>query len=231
MKIRLLILVLAVLGLTSCQKEIITEEDCCQGTIQYEISYLNIDKDDLIYGILPKTMEISYEGNNICCKIEGAGGLFKMMQLYNKKEETFSTLLKIWNKKYIYEANASEIQNSFSNMNKVMIQKQTGEKEIAGYKCQKAYAYFTPGQPPVELFYTNDIPISNPNAHNPYNGIDGVLLDFQLTMNDLEMRLVAKNVLSDKSETALFSVPADYKEVQKTEMDKILASINLSKKS
>jgi hypothetical protein len=103
-------------------------------------------------------------------------------------------------------------------------------KEIAGFKCKEAKVKLVGGEE-VKVFYTNDIGINHPNWSNPYNKIDGVLMDFQMERYGIVMHLIAKSVLAQKVEDEAFQVPADsteYKKIIFSELEKILQELNPS---
>ena len=72
------------------------------------------------------------------------------------------------------------------------------------------------------MYYTNDIGISHSNWYTPFREIEGVLLEYQVRKYNYEMRLTALEVIKEEINDNVFSVPGDYENISKQEMDKIL---------
>lgn len=200
------------------------ETECTnsQGTISYEIEYLDLPKNHLLLTLLPKNMEISYRDKDIICQLHDATGFFKMTQIYNDDKNTITTLVKAWNKKYICNINASECENIFGEMYKLMLEKTKETKTIAGFNCQKITAYAKDNTKPIELYYTNELKVKNANAMTPFRGIDGVLLDFQIMLCNFNLRLTAKEIKTQKIDNNKFEIPDDYEQISRQELEKIM---------
>ncbi len=196
-----------------------------EGEIIYSIEYLNLKKDALILNVLPETMRIAFKNNNTSARIEAGFGVFSMKQIYNAEKKTYSILLKIWNKKYVNEQKAEIVQKHFEKLHKTVVEPIDDKKIIINYNCQKAITYFSHIGKAVEVFYTNDIPIDHPNAHNHYNGIDGVLMDFQLKVGEMHMRMLAKEICWKKIENSTFEIPPDYLAVSSQKIYQVLKEL------
>lgn len=174
-------------------------------------------------------MEIFFKENNTISSIEGSMGLFKMAQIYNADRNKYSTLLKIWNKRYMYEIKADKSKPDFGILKNLKIELTEGSKEIAGYNCKRALAYLKGQSNPLELYYTDEILIDEPNAHNPYTEIKGVLLEFYLYINDIQMHLLADRIENTVVDSTSFLIPPGYKPVTKREMEKIISKLSPTK--
>ena len=93
-------------------------------------------------------------------------------------------------------------------------------KEIAGYVCKKAKV--TWDDLSFDVFYTDEIKITDPNWNNPFNEIDGVLLQYQFDMFGIKTKITAETVEKIDVEDETFDIPADYKTVTKAEMEDVI---------
>ena len=62
------------------------------------------------------------------------------------------------------------------------------DKVIAGYKCKLARVFIEDVPTPIDVYYTEDIHIENPNRNTPFSEINGVLLEFETTMNQYSVK-------------------------------------------
>jgi len=96
-------------------------------------------------------------------------------------------------------------------------------KEIAGLLCKKAIVTLPGQNDTFSIYYTDEISISKPNSTNPYNQIDGVLMEFQLKLAYLKMQFTAeKFVPSQNNKTREFKVPDNCLEVNREQMTYII---------
>ncbi len=198
-----------------------------EGTIQYDITYTNLGEDNLLMSVLPETLEFSFKDNNTVTTIEGFFGIFALRQIFNKEHMTYATTLKMMGKKYIYEIEAIKFREEFPEMKNPRIELVDETKIIAGYECMKALAWFGENEDPVEIYYTTKLNVENPNAYNPYKNIQGVLMQFKLNINNMDMLLVATDVRPESIEQGAFNVPPGYKPVTKKELEKLVESLSL----
>ena len=129
-------------------------------------------------------------------------------------------------KKYKYIEKLDKSSMFFQNIPGIFI-KETGEtKEIAGYTCKKAVVNCTdPLIKPFYVYYTNEILINDPNRHTPFKSIDAVLLEFQIKLYDINMRVTASHVRSGKISGKEFEITKDYERINKKTMEEIIALV------
>ena len=107
---------------------------------------------------------------------------------------------------------------------KIEITKET--KDVAGYKCKKAIVTFVDEtKQGFDLYYTNELKIKNSNWWTPFKEIDGVILEYQVSRYNIDMKLVAKEVEFTTIESAIFDVPKDYKMVTRKEIDEVFQNL------
>ncbi len=195
-----------------------------EGMIKYKIDYLDYDKSNILLGIMPERMTVTFKDNSTRLEIKSVYGVFKFAQISNKREGINVTLLKILDKKYKYQQDIDSIAAAFESMRNLQLN-MTGEtKMIAGYECKKVNARINNKKHSMEfpVFSTNEIDINQPNKNNPFHELNEVLLEFQLTLKDIRMRLSATEIKKAKVEKSDFVVPDDYKEISKQEMSEII---------
>ncbi|HBF87640.1 MAG TPA: hypothetical protein DDX39_03270 [Bacteroidales bacterium] len=197
-----------------------------EGTILYEIKYLDDAKSNPLISLLPTEMTIKFKEDSYIQKIEGWMGIFSMAGIYNKKAGTNSALLKIMSDKYHYETTLDGVSFGYDSLPEMKIEYSDEIKEIAGYKCKKAIVNFTDNAiPDIELFYTNEIMIGKPNNHNPFGEIDGVLLKYQMGFQKFKMEVTAVKVEQIDIADEEFDIPSDYEKVSIDRMQEVLDNL------
>lgn len=211
--------------LFSCQTDEYNGLD--EGVITYKIEYLDYDENSIWLNILPETMTVAFKDGHTKLQIEGLFGIFRFSQITDRKEDEIATLLKILDKRYIYKEVLDSVATGFQAMENLSFQK-TGEiKMIAGYECQQILvAAGDSVQQTFPIYYSNDIAINRPNIGTPFYQINEVLLEFQLSLNDIRMQLTATSVKEQPIATETFEIPAGYQPADRKEMEEIIRRFN-----
>jgi len=201
-----------------------------QGIIQYEIKYLDSEKENPLITLLPETMSLSFKDNNTIIKIEGYLGLFSFAYITNAKKDKNSTLLKIIDKKYLYQISNGYPSYGYDElMLDYTVKHCTEVKDILGYRCKKAtFEFKNPKISPIDVFYTNEIAIEKPNRNNPFKELDGVLLEFQVRLNNINMRFKAIKIWEAEISDDLFEVPDGFEKISKEMMQDKMKNYNAS---
>lgn len=213
-----------ILVLTSCQK--LFDEENRRGEIEYKITYLENNFDNLSANLMPKKMKLVYNDHLSKNSIESFMGIFVLSSISNTKDATNVTLLKFMDNKFYHETSKNEHACFFYGFNDIEISFTDGTREIAGFKCKKAIAEFPDNDHPgFDIYYTEEIPIKNPNKNTPFEKIDGVLMEFQMKMDGLEMKLTADSYNAHEIPDEEFDIPTQYHPISKDKMQEIIAAL------
>ena len=207
-------------------KKMLGGKDISEGVIEYNITYPKVDPNSMMVTGLPNKAYLRFKNNNIVNDMSGMMGLISITYIA-KSDKSVAQTLTLINKKYVSDISADEMKKMNDDyVDKIDHGKNT--QVIAGFKCQEAIATLKNGES-LHVYYTNDIGISNPNWSNPFNKIDGVLMDFEMERYGLTMHLKAKQVLAQPIEDNAFVVSeGDYKKIPFAELEKILVELNPS---
>lgn len=223
MKFRLLFFSFLVLTSINSCKEVQQKDRIKEGYIEYDIEYLDDSMDNFMIGLLPKKMTIKFKNNNTINKIEGFSGIVSFTHIQNYKEKKNITLVKVLNKKYKYIEKLNQESLFFEKLPGMQIEYIDSTTEICGFKSKMARISVPDSDvKPFNIFYTNDIIISNVNALTPFKSIDGVLLEFQIKFYDMNMRLTASKIQSADISQDEFKVPKGYDQINRGTMIEII---------
>lgn len=208
----------------SCKDNVIRDIPL-QGTIEYDISYIENNSNGISERILPKKMVVTFNDQFVMQRIDGLMGLFSIFHITCHKERTNNTYLKVGPYKYTYKGSPDEMAAGFGFNEKKEIKTEEGYFRIAGFDAQKALVT-KPGSynETYTVFYSNDFPLQNINKFNPYKEIEGILLDFRLEINGLKMHLVAKEAKFNEIDEKIF-FPEDYRRISRKDMDELINAL------
>lgn len=184
-----IVLILLMLGCKKQKQEGVFES----GKIEYRITYLENNLTTISPTMLPKKMKLEFNQDYSTNVIEGFMGVFKLNNVTYFKHKRCSTLLEVLNKNYVYLGKRGDEMCCFESMDDMSVDYTNETKNIAGLNCRKAVVTMRHTDEKFDIYYTNEINLSNPNVSNPYKKINGVLIDFQLSLSGLKMKFTAEN--------------------------------------
>ncbi len=222
----LLFLLSALLICTTC-KEKDGRKKYSEGYLEYDITYVeNMMEKNVPTNLLPKKMILKFRDHMSLRHTEGFMGLFSLTMITDHKKHISKTLIKVLGKKYYYEGEKDEPNICFDEIPGMKLELKKGTKVISGLKCKKGHIiYPDKGQDPSTFYYTEDIELKDPNFANPYRDIDGVLVEFEMKLHKLIMKLTAKEVYTNEVSNKEFTIPDDFKKVSKSSMMEILSTL------
>ena len=200
--------------LTSCKDDVSLKKE---GLIHYELVYLDGENSSPIITFLPNDMTYAFKAGKTIQKVEGWGGVFKMTGISDCKSDSVTALMKILGEKKKYKCRIGEDNFGYAPLKDLEYEYLDDEKEIAGYNCKKVIAHNKNAS--YELYYTNDIDIKNPNWNTPFKEVDGILMEYQISMFGIKTKITAQEVEFKKIKNSEFSIPDDYKSVNKNDIE------------
>ena len=220
MRIFALVLIFALL-LLSC--DTIDFSDQPQGIIEYDVAYLS-NKSSMPTNLLPKKVILKFRAQKSITTIEGFMKMFSLSNINDFRKHTNSLMLKVVEKKYYYQGEKFDPPFFFDKIKDPIIVLKPEKKILAGITCKKAVVTFTDKTiTPFDLYYTDSIKLKSPNISTPLHQIEGVLMQFNIRISNVEMRLTATKYKQDNVSENIFTVPDEYKKVKK---EKLVVVIN-----
>lgn len=223
-KTRMLIITFAIIGIFTTECNVSKEKDI-EGTILYDVSFPYLD-DPVLANVFPEEMKLSFQGENSHGYLKSLGGIVTSEFISNEEDRTFTQLLKAFSDRYVMKLSEVEVRDYLNGQPKMELVPTDETKEICGYTCKKTIANFqTDSMPPVYLFHTKDIQLSNPNWFNQYAAIDGVLLGYEVEQYGMRMKLEAREVTLGEIDDSVFSVDAKYQTIDAKKMKSVIDSL------
>ena len=212
--------------LSSC-REFTDEKYISEGIIEFQVTYPKTNEDSFMAGLMPETMYFKFKDDKIALDLSGGMGMFKTSFVSNGEKGTLLQMVKMMNKKYAILFDTSDISKMNNEVPQMNIEFVDSVKTIAGYQCKKAIITFPEDESTsFDVYYTKDINLKTPNWNTQFKEIDGVLLEYQMTRYNIEMKFTATTVVKEDIEDSAFEMPEDYKIISKKEMDDLFLNFN-----
>lgn len=216
MRYTLLSLIILVF-LTQC-KEVEESSSFDEGVIVYEVTF-PFNQDDLLIHLFPGEMMMEFKQDKIHGRLKTVGNIVQTDFIVDNKSREFSQLLKAFEDRYVLSLDEKGVAQMLETMPKMKLIPTEETDSLAGYLCRMTIAEFTTDSvPSIELWHTNEIDIESPNWCNQFNGLDEVLLGYEIEEYGMRMRLRAKEVKYIEVSDEQFAVPSDHNSVDLANM-------------
>lgn len=212
-----IVIILISLALLSCEED---SYNNTQGIIAYSVSYPKMDKNNLMFDFMPKKMVLKFKEDKYKTSLSAGMGMFKTNFIIDQPENQFSQMVKLINKKYILTLKGEEINKSIDRLPTFHVE-ETGEtKKILNYICKKVIITVdNEANDAFAVYYTDKIKLNNPNWCTQFEGIDGVMLEYQYEKYGVCMQFKAKNIKFVEIADKEFIIDNGYEPVTEVKMD------------
>jgi GLPGLI family protein len=192
------------------------------GRIDYNITYLNNNLDDKTMELLPKHMKLFFDENQALNNIEGFLGFYKLDAITDFHTRKCSTILKVFDKNYLFKGRRDEMMCCFDSMEDMKITETNETKIIAGFECRKAIVFLPSTGKQFDIYYTDKIELRRPNSTNPYKKINGVLMEFELNLLYVKMRFTADKFQAQSVNPSKSALPKNIRDINRDQMTQLL---------
>jgi hypothetical protein len=205
---------------TSCSKP--GGRSLNQGEIHYDVQYEGhvtlLPKE-----LMPRNLVVSFKNDNIIYELISPFGNSGITNLSNPSKEIHDTYLSLFTIRYFYASKPGELYPGFEAMRGLEIKKTSKSAVICGFNCKNAEVTFPFDRSKVyNVWYTDEIPVKDPNASTPFNQIDGVLMSFFFFIGRSEFHFEAQNVYKKEIPDETFDRKEKFKQVSKNDLNKFI---------
>lgn len=174
----------------------------------------------------PRNLVVSFKDNKILFEILAPIGNQGIFNISNPGSHIYDTYINMLGVRYYYAGSLGEIHPGFSSMDGMEIVKTDKKTTICGYDCKNAEVTFPCDRnKKYNIWYTDQIKVSNSNSNTPYSSIDGVLLSFYYILGGSEMKFEAETVYRKEIADKAFERRPRFRPVAKKDMDKIITDM------
>lgn len=196
------------------------KKDIKEGTIEYKAEAVSSKEHSSI--TVPDKMEVKFKNDYSSAELEAGMGFAKMKFISDPVKKEFRSQVFFFEKKQSL-MKSDEIRQNNYYLPDYEVEYGNKKKDIAGYSCKNAILKFKDGSPQIEVWYTKDIAIKDPNWANAYYKIDGVLMDYRLKKFGLELHFTATSVSESTIDDSYFTIPSEYATVKNADLEKMFS--------
>ena len=213
--------VLFLLG--SCGEHNAFEQNISEGTIEYEVTYPELDSSNILLEMLPDKMVMKFKKDKYRSELKTAAGIIEMAVVADRSKEKMYNLVKIFSDRYVLEMNKEEALKMTGTLPSFKIIETDAHLSIAEANCKKIELDFQGSDlENYEFCYTDEIDLLDPNWCTPYNEISGVFLDYRIENYGMKMRLKAIRIIAEEIDDDEFTISDDYEPLNSEEFEKLV---------
>jgi hypothetical protein len=210
--------------LNSCTTSYFSEK-MDQGDVTFDIAYTNNSGRSFPIQLLPKTIDMKFNNNFASYTLEDRVGLFSISNIIDLLKHENITLIKVFDKKYVYRGGRNDSPLFFKNNTTYDVKLLSDTQRLAGVLCKTANMVNPETKLSFNILYSSSIKVGDLNENTPYGKINGLLLQFGIQMKNLDMKLTAKKVEQKEIKDQEFSIPEGYKHISKSQMEDIINTL------
>ncbi len=167
---------------------------------------------------MPDKWLFIFSNNKIKHELKASFNVFSLNFISGSPQDSCDVLFSFMDKNLYYPIAINDHFFLYDKNAKVVVTYEPDiTKEIAGFNCSKATVKFE-GHEPVDVFYTDEIQLLEPNRHTPMKIIPGVLMEFAVDYDSLKLKLTAKEFLDENPPVNTFKIPQNAKISNKEEV-------------
>jgi len=196
-----------------------------EGMIKYDLSFPYLSEDQMqIANLLPDEMTYTFTKDENQSIISSIG--FKTMIHAVEGSKELKHYVKVLSKKVRCEYDESGVTQLIDSYPDIHIVETNQTDTLAGVVCKKAVGIFSDiNQPSMDIYYTEEFNVKNPNWCNQFAGLNGTLMMFEMEQFNLRMRLKANSIQEIPCEDIEFVKDDSYKNVDANQMNHELQEI------
>lgn len=212
----------SILTLVSCGDSKRSENALTEGVIEYNAEV--VDQSHPMAGLAPGSATVKFKDNRLQIEMSTMG-IFNTVFISDPSKKTLTQMVKFMDIKNACIQTEADLALENKDY-ELKLEEVKGTKTIAGYKCHKVKAtYVNNPTESFDVYYTTDLGLDSINNIGPYKALKGMLMQYRLKKLGLEMCFTATAVKNEEIKDDSFDVPAFYKIVTRTEMEKLFEDI------
>jgi hypothetical protein len=222
-KYLLLLPILFPLLLNGCRRSVELPEMVDANYIEYDIEYLEDKAGEIPTRILPGTMDAYYTRYFVLTRIEGFFNQFSLIQIADLRQRKVTTLLNFFGNKVYYVGGTGELPASIVEPPRLRLKYPGDTDTIGGLHSERVEV--DTGDEQFSIYFTREFSVRRPNISTPWRSVDHPLTDFRIQLSELKMHLSCNKMESKIIESESFTIPEEYKRVNRDTMEEIINSL------
>ena len=207
----------------SCSKGGSFQKHITEGVIEYDVTYPELDSDNLMLELLPNEMKMTFKEAKFKSQLKTGAGIVEMTVIANGEEKLLHNMVKLFSDRYVLTLNEEGAHQMTNVIPQFQIKYIDGIDTIAQAPCKRILIDFGAAKNESYIFaYTDEIALKSPNWWTPYRDIEGVLLDYRIENYGMNMRLLATSIRSEEVDDSEFIVDDRYETLTLSEFNDLV---------
>lgn len=173
--------------------------------------------------VLPKKMDAFYSKQFVYTRIDGFFNQFTLVQIANLKQDQVITLLDFFGTHVSYTGKKGELPACIKEPEQLEMKYTKDTATLGGFLSQKIEVETS--EESYDIYYSPEIKVRNANISTPYQTVKHPLTAFRIQLSHLKMDLSCKNSELKTVDSELFSIPEEYKAVNRAAMEQIINNL------
>jgi len=149
-------------------------------------------------------------------------GMMEQKTISDVATQESNSMMNVMGQKLVMKVTAAQMKEQRSAQGETSgVKLLTDTKTIAGYLCKKAVItkkVKDGADVTMEVFYTDDIDVSNFKFSNAIPELNGFPMEYTMKSGPMAFKMVARSVKKENIAASEFVVPSDYKQVTQEEL-------------
>ena len=207
----------------SCSEEGAFQKHITEGVIEYDVTYPELDSDNLMLEMLPSEMKMTFKEDKFKSQLKTGAGIVEMTVIANGEQKILHNMGKLFSDRYVLTLDEKAAHKFTNVIPPFQVKYVDGVDTIAQAVCKRILIDFGAAKNESYIFaYTDEIALKSPNWCTPYNEIEGVLLDYRVENYGMNMRLRATRISSKEVDDAEFIVDDRYQSLSLSEFNDLV---------
>jgi hypothetical protein len=179
-----------------------------QGKVEYDLEIDAENMPPMISAMMPSEAITWFSDGKSCTVIESAGGIFEYRLLFDPDKKVFANLFSSFNGKVADVTHSDSLRIKYP-AKKPAVEYTGVKKQIAGIMCEEAIIKGDSGSV-FRVFFTDELEVKSPNMGALLTNFEGFMMEYQIEMKGMRMKLKARKITADKPDAELFTIPKEY---------------------
>jgi len=207
----------------SCSEEGAFKKHITEGVIVYDVTYPELDSDNLMLEMLPNEMKMTFKDDKFKSQLKTGAGIVEMTVIANGEQKLLHNMIKLFNDRYVLTLDEDDALKFTNVIPPFQINYIDGVDTIAQAVCNRILIDFGAAKNESYIFaFTDEIALKSPNWCTPYHEIEVVLLDYRVENYGMNMRLRATSISSEEVDDSEFIVDERYQSLSVSEFNELV---------
>lgn len=185
-----------------------------EGVIEYALTFPDYDPDGLMAGMLPERTTLTFADGKQLAELSAGMGIFRTHMVADNEAQVLDYHLSLMSKKMMAHLLPRDLEAIHNGTPKPFLLFTNDVDSIAGFPCKRVVAIFDRiDLPEVEIWYTEEIAMEDPNWFGPFADVPGVMLSYEMVQYGLRMRLDAVSITPSEVDRSKFQGRSEYEQV------------------